>query len=58
MSVSAKASQMVTVVYPGDVPTRRLYGKPYSTYKPGVEITLTTEQAVSLYNQLKEALFA
>ena len=56
MSASAKAQQMVIITYPNDAPNRMVDGK--TPYKYSREVTLTTEDAVQLYNDLKEALFS
>lgn len=47
--VSAKAGQFVVVSYPYDLPSRCRNGKR--------EVTMPTEQAVDLYNDLRHALF-
>jgi hypothetical protein len=53
--VSAKAGQFVVMTYPLDAPTRQLMDGHSEHWKR--EVTLTTEQAVDLYNDLRHALF-
>lgn len=54
--VSAKAGQYIVITYPIDAPNRVLYPN-RSAQHPMYEVTLTTEQAVDLYNDLRHALF-
>lgn len=57
--VSAKAGQYVVLTYPRDVPNRMVESPRSEEYHTewDTEITITTEQAVDLYNQLRTALF-
>ena len=50
MSASATAAQTITITYPCDAP-RRIRDRRW-------EVILSTEDAVQLYNDLKEALFS
>jgi hypothetical protein len=51
--VSAKAGQLIQFTYPYGVPERFIVGEGPSR----TEVTLTTVQAVDLYEQLRAALF-
>lgn len=45
---------MVTITYPNDAPNRMVFGHGSGTVR---EVTLTTDEAVQLYNDLRVALF-
>jgi hypothetical protein len=45
---------MVTITYPNDAPNRLKSGTRYGMFR---EVTLTTDEAVKLYNDLRIALF-
>lgn len=51
--VSAKAGQLIQFTYPYGVPTRFITSDGPSR----TEVTLSTDQAVDLYEQLRAALF-
>lgn len=56
--VSAKAGQFVVVTYNDDLPNRHVpkHGPNYTTTWLR-EVTMPTDQAVDLYNDLRHALF-
>lgn len=58
--VSATAAQFVVVTYNDDLPNRHVAtDDPKNKYRTiwKREVTMPTEQAVDLYNQLKNALY-
>jgi 2,4-dienoyl-CoA reductase-like NADH-dependent reductase (Old Yellow Enzyme family) len=54
--VSAKAGQFVVISYDNDLPNRMVVD-PHNRYEYRREVTMPTEQAVDLYNQLRSALY-
>lgn len=54
--VSAKAGQFVVITYDADLPDR-LVDDPHRRYHSRREVTMPTDQAVDLYNQLRSALY-
>lgn len=52
---SATAQQSIVITYPDDAPNRIISTEVPFNWKR--EVTLSTEQAVTLYNDLRRALF-